>query len=238
MVDPRSAIYKLRVNANAADAMCLCGLTLRYFEKNKCNKISNKSLSDHVKYCAQLYRRLDGKKPQCVCPVDPTVNDGTCGVPMHLDLYGLGKKNGIIIDASVKEEVLLLDLHQGNETSGNKTIPMENKCTESVEIFGLEKFTHLKGYKMVSKWVNHTATVNAELFQSSYIRWEDTIPKKVGEFILEHCADLKWGVKKTFVCNDSGDKNVIGKIKFHGLTYDEISGNRRRRLLGRGQQGC
>ena len=96
----------------------------------------------------------------------------------------------------------------------------------------------LENCTVVEKWVKPSVETNA-IIQGSSIHWEDVIPKEVGDFILENCANLTWSVKKTFTC--PGYESAVGEVKFRGLTFESIgleNLNRRRRLLSHRFSGC
>ena len=72
-------------NANLNEAMCMCGESMQTYKKKQCDKLNKHSEIKKIEECAKLYRLLDGKNTQCLCPVDPN-GDRTCGIPLNLDL--------------------------------------------------------------------------------------------------------------------------------------------------------
>lgn len=219
--------------ANLNDAMCLCGDSLDLFKSLGCNKITveqnkkkgivkrkkkrivNMLEKKVVSKCAKIFRRLDGKKPQCVCPIN--VNSGaTCGIPLNFDLYGKGKTNGMVVETTTKKV-------------GNGGL-----CRQEINVKGLDS----KKLDSLKAWVYRTVRMRAKR-EGSYIRWEDVIPKHVADFILDNCANLKWSVEKKITCRG---EEVSGKVEFHGLTYQDVvvggsGGKRRRRKLLRNSKG-
>ena len=150
--------------------------------------------------------------------IDLEKKDRTCGVPLFFDLYGAGKTNELQISAH-----------------GNANVQANKKCTVSPKIVGLDNYEHYTSYSYVRKWVEETAEKNAKLVDLSSIKWRDKIPPAVGDFILEHCSDLIWGVDITFTCNK---QTHVGKVRFRGLRWEDIGHSRRRRILYKENGNC
>ena len=76
------------------------GATMHLYEKEGCSETkTKKSTEEHIERCANLFRRLDGKSVDCICPPDPST-DRTCGIPMNFDLYSKEKMNGLLIETT------------------------------------------------------------------------------------------------------------------------------------------
>jgi hypothetical protein len=196
---------KLFFSNNLKNSMCLCGYSLEIFNRNDCSTLNEESPEENIQLCAKIFRRLNGKRPECVCPVRPN-SDRTCGVPLNFDLYGKNRTNRILV-----------------KTTAKKT--QSDDCDEEVIVEGLDSFEELK------KWVHFSVTKRAQRKGLNSIEWKDVIPSHVADYILDNCADLKWSVEKRITC--SGDI-VSGKVEFHGLSYEDVGVGgsiRRRRLL-------
>ena len=193
-------------------AVCRCGKKMRHYYSLGCeNRESDQ--------CVKLLRELDSKSPACVCPVDPST-PGTCGVPVHLDLYTGKRVNGLQVPmpiSSAGDDTDFLQL--GSSTS-------MDSMNDEVEVQGLDEDEALQS------WVKDTVRENAKVVDGVMV-WEDTIPKEHGKYFRDHCDQLNWSVRKAGLT-----------VEFKGLTFGVVADGsadavRRRRLLGRNQNsGC
>merc|ERR1712146_610099 len=156
----------------------------------------------------------------------------TCGVPWNFDLYGAGKINVLAMQAKGQR-----DRHKHGNTCWRGDVDVKVDYPKGI-VFSAEME---KWAEEVEKWVIDSVERNATI-EGRRIQWKDVIPKKVGDFLLVHCADLTWSVRKTFACD--GYEGVFGEVKFRGLTFEGVDlvagegSRRRRRLLQHRNGGC
>ena len=129
-----------------------------------------------LRMCLSLYRELNSKDPDCVCPVNPNGDGSVCGVPLSLDLLNDTVVNGLEIE-----------VHQMDPSD------------DTVVVHGLDRDLALR------EWVHETVRSNANTSiialtgSKSDIRtilWEGKIPSEHGRVFRNNCSDLVWSVEK------------------------------------------
>ena len=155
------------------------------------------------------------KRRECVCPVDP--QEGSCGIPLHLDLYTGKRVNGLQVP---------MPISSAGDDANFLEVGSSSSINDEVDVQGLDANEH----KTLKKWVEGTVREKAKVVGGAMV-WEDTIPKEHGQYIRDHCDQLDWSVRKAGLT-----------VAFKGLTYGVAAegtaeSTRRRRLLGRSQGG-
>ena len=178
-------VYDRKEFSNFNVAMCICGDMFSQYKDRDCMKVDTKN----KKICARLHQRLDHNNPASLCPVDAA--KGSCGVPVHMDLF------------SEKASGLSIPLYQVK-----KKLP---KDVPDVTVSGLEE------YPSIHEWVVKSVRGNSRvILDGSSLEWVDRIPKRYGKILRDKCKSLTWTVTR-HVKIDSVWK--IAQIKFRGLTF-------------------
>ena len=178
-------VYHRKEFLNFNVAMCMCGDVFSQYKDLDCKKVDTKN----KKKCAILHQRLDHNNPASLCPVDAT--KGSCGVPVHMDLF------------SEKASGLRIPLYEVK-----KTLP---KDVPDFTVSGLEE------YPSIHNWVLESVRVNSKVStDGSYLEWVDRIPKQFGKILLDKCKSLSWTIT-THVKIGSDWKTA--QVKFSGLTF-------------------
>lgn len=187
--------------------MCACGEKLKSYEGRKCQVVLGNETHPNYDACLELWMLIDGKNPLCVCPINEI---GSCGVPVHLDLYTGNTVNGLKFKVNGSPRRRRLLKHQSD-----------------VVVTGLDNSSDVLQVEF-KEWVKTTVKKNA-IILGDHMVWEGRIPEDYGSYIRENCNTLKWSVEKDGV-----------KVEFEGLTMrTPISPNKRRRLLSRSNsRGC
>ena len=176
-------VYDRKEFSNFNVAMCICGDMFSQYKDRDCKKVDTKN----KKICARLHQRLDHNNPASLCPVDAA--KGSCGVPVHMDLF------------SEKASGLRIPLYRVK-----KTLP---KDVPDVTVGGLEE------YPSIHNWVLGSLEPTAST-DGSYLEWVDRIPKQFGKILLDKCKSLSWTIT-THVKIESVWKTA--QVKFNGLTF-------------------
>merc|ERR1712178_273892 len=121
--------------------------------------------------CINLWRQISNNNAASLCPVDET-NEGNCGIPKHLDMYGEGAISG-------------MGFQMENEMDKTKEDSLTISIT-STEAEG-EKIRKLKEWeKEIKKGIT---------FDGDIVIWNGVIPDDISQFIRDNCETLKWSVK-------------------------------------------
>ena len=102
--------------------------------------------------------------------MDP--KEGTCGIPVNLDLFGKKFMNGI--------EVV-------RQTSGSAD---PAAITFKVKY----KVSDAKGADVLKEWLETTARKDIKAKNGKFV-WNGEIPEDVGAFLRQTCGSLKWSAE-------------------------------------------
>ena len=229
-------------------AMCNCGKRLKSYEDKHCVKSLTASDQDKTyRKCLEMWMLIDSKNPLCICPVSDGT-DGTCGVPLHLDLYtGMventmrfsGPKAAARKAARKNEENVKAEAKQAipktKESAEATAVHFYNAKNKGRRLLGegaenvvFEWLDDYDGDEAFKAWVIDTVQKNAKKDEDGDMVWSGRILPEYGQYVREHCDKLKWSVTKDGV-----------KVVFKGLTKHLDGEGTRRRLLSRGDSsGC
>ena len=170
--------------SNYHAGMCKCMERFQKYKTSHCefdnfHKAVNKIHTDDdtsendallkAQNCLKLFKELDTKDSKCICPVNPS-SGGSCGIPVHIDLFGENKLNGL------------------------GPFPIAFNKNSDPEIQGLDSNDEKQA--AFKDWVKDTVKKKSSVDKSQMgIVWMDTIPIEHGKYIRENCADLEWSVQ-------------------------------------------
>ena len=148
---------------NLEASSCLCETNIANYRKLKCNDMS--APYDEEK-CPDLWQKINNDQAASLCPVDPS--QGPCGVPNHLDMYGLGETRGMEFEL----------YGSGKEFN-----------------IGNLKVTGLKNYPGLEEWIKEVSKNITVVDGTRFIRWKGVIPDDIGKLIRHNCETLKFTVE-------------------------------------------
>jgi len=184
---------------------CMCAEKFEAYHRLDCQ-----SKTENLEQCVKLWQELDRKSPACKCPVD--ASEGTCGIPLHFDLYGQKHINGV--------EVPINSNAQFDEKFVRVTIHQESDGVDS---------------RALTRFIEGSVKDNIRRDGNTLV-WEDMIDRDVGTDIRKSCASMKWSID---IGHGAVVMHVDGLT--YGITGTATSYGRagRRRLLARGStSGC
>ena len=155
--------------ANLASASCLCEAYKAAYLKNDCENVPEitNGVDEKTLVCTQLWQNIKSEEEASVCPVDP--KEGTCGIPVNLDLFGKKFMNGI--------EVV-------RQTSGSADPAAITFKLDSDE----------EGANVFKEWLETTARKDIKAENGKFV-WNGEIPEDVGAFLRRSCGSLKWSAE-------------------------------------------
>jgi hypothetical protein len=155
--------------ANLASASCLCEAYKAAYLKNDCENVPEitNGVDEKTLVCTQLWQNIKNEEEASLCPVDP--KEGTCGIPVNLDLFGKKFMNGI--------EVV-------RQTSGSADPAAITFKLDSDE----------EGANVFKEWLETTARKDIKAKNGKFV-WNGEIPEDVGAFLRRSCGSLKWSAE-------------------------------------------
>ena len=182
---------------------------VKEYISNDCDSKLRDSKSGEKEKCILLWQQLGNDQVASLHPVDPS--QGTCGIPKHLEMYGLTDMDGKNITSG-------MEFQMDDTLDANKPIKIEITSSDEVKD---EQITELK------TWVNGIKKRNEIRVENGKVVWNGVIPKHIGKIIRDNCETLKWSVEMGGTIVD-----------FNGLTFTSGGKSRRRRLLQESKDGC
>ena len=184
---------------------CMCAEKFEAYHRLDC-----RSKTQNLEQCVRLWQELDRKSPACKCPVD--ASEGTCGIPLHFDLYGQEHINGVKVpinsNVPFDERIVTVTIHQKSDGVDSRAL---------------------------TRFIEDSVTDNIRRDGNTLV-WEDMIDGGVGTEIRKSCASMKWSID---IGHGAVVMHVDGlTYGFTGTATNHGRGGRRR-LLGRGSySGC